>query len=139
MPRKSKTLRCTLCSRLGELKCVETLTGKAGAYLSMSQDQIDNLAIAVTEAVGNAIVHGNKKNPDKKVTVVFRLHADRIEVAVSDEGEGFHPEQIDNPLDPANLMKENGRGIFILKSLMDDVHFEFSPKGTTLHMVMKVQ
>ncbi len=132
-------MQCTFQSRLDELKCVESLTNEAGKILSLSQDQIDNLAIAVTEAVGNAIVHGNKKDPDKTVTVVFKLDPDQVEVAVSDQGGGFDPHLIDDPLDPANLLKENGRGIFILKALMDDVHFEFSPKGTTIRMVMKVR
>lgn len=139
MPQQSEIMQCTFQSRLDELKCVESLTNQAGETLGLSQDQTDNLAIAVTEAVGNAIVHGNKKNPDKTVTVVFKLDPDQVEVAVSDQGGGFDPRQIDDPLDPANLFKENGRGIFILKALMDDVRFEFSPKGTTIRMVMKVR
>jgi serine/threonine-protein kinase RsbW len=139
MPKQTEIMRCTFQSRLDELKCIESLTNKAGAILSLSQDQVDNLAIAVTEAVGNAIIHGNKKDPDKLVTVVFKLDPDQVEVTVSDQGSGFDPGQIDDPLDPANLLKENGRGIFILKALMDDVRFEFSPKGTTIRMAMKVR
>ncbi|HDQ43950.1 MAG TPA: ATP-binding protein [bacterium] len=139
MSRRPEILKCTVSSCLTELRCVEKLTSQAGARLSLSQDQIQNLAIAVTEAVGNAIVHGNRKDPKKKVGVVFRLLPDSVEVSVTDEGKGFDPGRIDDPLEPANLMKENGRGIFILKNLMDEVQFDFSPKGTTLRMVMKIR
>ena len=58
-------------------------------------------------------------------------------VSVSDQGKGFKPNQIADPLDPENVMKESGRGIFILKMLMDDVKFTFSPKGTTLTFTLK--
>jgi serine/threonine-protein kinase RsbW len=57
-------------------------------------------------------------------------------VTVKDQGEGFDPSAIHNPLDPENLMKEHGRGIFILKSLMDDVRFDFSRSGTTIRMTL---
>lgn len=137
MPNLPQKLECSFQSDLAELKCVEKMTSKVGEIMSLSQDQVDNLAIAVTEAVGNAIVHGNKKNPDKKAHLSFDLKPGKITILVSDEGEGFIPENIDDPLDPANLLKESGRGIFILKTLMDDVGFEFSGKGTTIRMVMK--
>lgn len=136
MNRTPEMTTVTIPSKLKELNKVELLSEKIAKKISLSEDQQDNLAIAVTEAVGNAIVHGNKKDPEKKVTVTFRLEDDRIEVTVQDEGEGFDPDELANPLDPNNIMKESGRGIFILKSLMDDVSFSFSPQGTTLRFVM---
>ena len=136
MNRTPEVTTVTIPSKLKELNKVELLSEKMAQKMSLSEDQQDNLAIAVTEAVGNAIVHGNKKNPQKKVTVTFRLEGERIEVSVQDEGEGFDPDELADPLDPNNIMKESGRGIFILKSLMDEVSFSFSPKGTTLRFVM---
>jgi serine/threonine-protein kinase RsbW len=128
---------CVIQSRLDQLSCVDRMTGKIARKLRLDRDQQDNLGIAVTEAVGNAIVHGNRSDPEKKVTIRFQVEGDRVHVFVSDQGRGFNPESLPDPRLPDNLMKENGRGIFILKSLMDEVHFDFTPAGTTLHMVMR--
>lgn len=122
-----------------ELKRIEHLTCKIARELDLSDDEQDNLSIAVTEAVGNAILHGNKKTYGKKVDVVFKIDKNQITVSVKDEGKGFNPDQISNPLDPNNLLKESGRGIFILKTLMDDVSFSFSTEGTTISFVMNIR
>lgn len=122
-----------------ELKRIEHLSCKIARELDLSDNEQDNLSIAVTEAVGNAILHGNKKIPGKKVNIVFKIDKSRITVSVKDEGKGFNPDLISNPLDPGNLLKESGRGIFILKTLMDDVSFSFSPEGTTISFVMNIR
>jgi serine/threonine-protein kinase RsbW len=136
MTKTPKETCCIIPSSLKELRYIERMTQRIARGLCFSEDQRSNLAIAVTEAVGNAIVHGNKLDPTKKVTVAFRLENDRIRVSIQDEGKGFNPNQLANPLDPQNLMKEHGRGIFILKNIMDEVHYSFSPQGTTIHMTM---
>jgi serine/threonine-protein kinase RsbW len=138
MKRRPEILMCTIPSSLDELHHADAMTEKISRELRLTRDQKNNLGIAVTEAVGNAIVHGNKKDPGKKVNIEFQIRKDEIEVLVQDEGRGFDPNSLDNPLLPENLMKESGRGVFILKTLMDDVHYHFSPKGTTLHMIMKI-
>lgn len=138
MDGRKKILECTIPSHLEQLNCIERLTAQAAEQLRLSEDQQDNLAIAVTEAVGNAIVHGNKKDPEKKVTIRFQLKPDSVHVTVKDEGHGFDPDQIANPLDQGNLMKESGRGIFILRKLMDKVTFDFTPGGTIIHLTMKI-
>ena len=114
---------------------VETITDKISRKLKFSEPDRDSIAIAITEAVNNAIYHGNKL--DKKKKVRFSIHAlpNALQFTIGDEGNGFKPDDIPNPLDPANLLKENGRGIFILKSLMDQVNFDFSGKGTTITLV----
>jgi serine/threonine-protein kinase RsbW len=137
MSQTSKEISCTIHSRLEELSKIEHLSEKVARKMDLSEDQQDNLSIAVTEAVGNAIVHGNKKDSRKKVYIIFQLEKDRVKVTVRDEGRGFDPDQLTDPLDPRNIMKESGRGLFILKTLMDDVSFTFSPKGTTIYFVMK--
>ena len=137
MRRTSEEICVTIHSRLKELTKIEKISGKIAAKMSLSEDQHDNLSIAVTEAVGNAIVHGNKKDPKKKVYITFQIDKDEIKVSVRDEGEGFNPDELSDPLDPKNILKDSGRGIFILKSLMDDVYFTFSPKGTTIHFILK--
>ncbi len=137
MKKIPQEISVTIPSSLKELSKIERLAGEIARKMNLSEDQQDNFSIAVTEAVGNAITHGNKKNPKKKVRIVFRLGKDKIKVSVTDQGQGFDLNKITDPLDPKNLMKESGRGIFILKRLMDKVSFSFSPKGTTVNFVMK--
>jgi serine/threonine-protein kinase RsbW len=101
------------------------------------EDTIADLAIAITELVNNAIKHGNKKNQAKKVTVRLILENGKAKAMVADEGEGFNPDIIPDPVAKENLMKEIGRGIFIVKSLMDDVEFNFPPEGGTRVIITK--
>ena len=140
MTKKDKALiesiPVTISSQLSELAKVEQISETVSDKMGFNQDEKDNLAIAITEVVGNAIVHGNKQDPDKKVFVQFHIYTDRLHVEIQDEGDGFDPEQVDDPLDPANLMKESGRGIFILQNLIDAVEFEFSKSGTKVHLTM---
>lgn len=105
--------------------------------IGVPEDSIANLAIAVTELVNNAIVHGNKLKKNKKVTVSLTYDSGRIEITVADEGEGFNPEIIPDPLAEENLLKEIGRGIFIVNSLIDEVKFQFPPGGGTKVTITK--
>ncbi len=98
----------------------------------VEESVIADIAISVSELVNNAILHGNKASPDKTVTVRVGKAGGTISVAVRDQGNGFNPESIANPIDEANLMKEVGRGIFIVRSLMDSVEIEATPSGTTI-------
>jgi serine/threonine-protein kinase RsbW len=126
-------------SRLEELSRVEKLAQKIAKTYCLDQDELDNLAIAVTEAVGNAIIHGNGRNPEKTVKISFRIDGEFLKIDVQDEGSGFDLRSLSDPLLPENMMKESGRGIFILKSLMSEVHFSFLPKGTVVHMALRLR
>jgi serine/threonine-protein kinase RsbW len=126
-------------SRLEELGRIERMAAKVARVYCLSQDELDNLAIAVTEAVGNAIIHGNHRDPSKRVRIAFRVDAEFLRIDVQDEGNGFDPGTLSNPLLPENLMKESGRGIFILKSLMDCVDFRFTPTGTVVEMALRMK
>lgn len=134
---KSKTLRISVESNLDRLGEVEEMAEKAADLMNFNDEERDSLAIAVTEAVSNAIVHGNKEDEAKRVEVVFEVGRGRVRVSVKDQGPGFDPEKVNNPLDPENLLKESGRGIFILSALMDEVSFDFSKGGTLLTMVKR--
>lgn len=112
---------------------LETLLRRAG----LSEDAIANLAIAVTELVNNAIKHGNKLQKDKKFTVSVVYTPERVRITVADEGEGFDPGEVPDPLAEENLMKEIGRGIFIVNSLIDEVRFQFPPEGGTMVTITK--
>ena len=82
-----------------------------------------NMLVAVTEAVNNAIQHGNKSNPEKKIDIIFRPDKDIINCYVSDEGNGFDYSNLPDPTDPENVEKLNGRGVFLMKHLADAVAF----------------
>jgi serine/threonine-protein kinase RsbW len=104
---------------------------------NIPEDSIADLAIAVTELVNNAIKHGNKNDRKKKVTVFLSYVNGEARAVISDEGKGFNPENISNPIAEENLLKEIGRGIFIVKSLMDEVRFLFPPGGGTSVAIAK--
>ena len=126
-------------SDLSNVQKVEKITEKIAKYMKFSEEEQDSLAISVTEIVGNAIVHGNKKDKNKKVTVNFDYKDETITVSIQDEGDGFNEKTIANPLEPENLLKESGRGIFIVRALMDEVDFIRSKKGTTVRLVKKTK
>jgi len=93
---------------------------------------VADIAISVSELVINAMLHGNESSPDKSVTVRINKADHLVKISVSDEGSGFNPNEIENPLAEENLLKEVGRGIFVVRSLMDTVDIKPSPSGTTV-------
>jgi len=101
------------------------------------EDTIMDLALAVSELVNNAIEHGNERDPEKKFIVVLCSRQGEIEISVTDEGHGFDPDDLPDPLDDENLLKPSGRGLFIIKSLVDQIQFSFSPGGGTTVIVTK--
>lgn len=105
---------------------IASLCSKAG----LNEDKSDNMAIAITEMVNNAILHGNKQDKSKMVTVEAVYFDDRVQVSIQDEGDGFDPEDVDDPLQPENLWKQSGRGIFLVKEFVSEVTFEPSDSGT---------
>jgi len=104
----------------------------------LDKSVIADIAISVTEVVVNAIIHGNKSILEKVVTVTVGKTKTAVEIVITDQGQGFNPDNIDNPIDDANLLKEVGRGIFIVKSLMDDLKIEPSPTGTRFTLIKKL-
>jgi serine/threonine-protein kinase RsbW len=131
--------RMVIESDLNNIQKVEKITEKIAKYMRFSEEEQDSFAISVTEIVGNAIVHGNKQDKNKKVTVDFEYKNDMIVVSIQDEGKGFSEGDIANPLEPENLLKESGRGIFIVRALMDQVDFIRTKSGTRVRLVKKTK
>ena len=90
----------------------------------VKEDIYGHILVALTEAVNNALQHGNKANPDKNIEVTFRVKSDTLYFTVKDEGSGFNPNTLPDPTDPKNIEKPTGRGIFLMKHLCDNVTFE---------------
>jgi serine/threonine-protein kinase RsbW len=94
--------------------------------------------MAVREAVTNAMVHGNQEDETKSVEVVFNCLGNALEIEVRDQGEGFDPTVVPDPTEPANILKTSGRGIFLIRSFMDEVEWLARPEGgTTVRMVKR--
>ncbi|MBN2000499.1 ATP-binding protein [candidate division KSB1 bacterium] len=133
MTRKAENIKkMVISSKPENIHIVEQETEKIARKIGFCEDDLDSLAISVTEVVANAIMHGNGKDASKKVYIEFIYSKKQIEIHVRDEGIGFNPEGIANPLEPENLFKESGRGIFIVKTLMDDVSYKFHSSGTEI-------
>ena len=126
-------------SALEFLDLVQTLSDCVTEFMGFDDDTTHWIGMSVRESVTNAIQHGNKLDPDKKVDIRFEVTPDHLEITVKDEGNGFQVEKLPNPLDPENLLKPSGRGIFYIRSFMDEVEFlTHSQGGMEIHMVKKV-
>ena len=97
--------------------------------VGFDQDGRYRVSLSVTESVTNAILHGNTEVADKKVGVQFTISMDRLIIRVQDEGRGFDEGRLPDPLDPGNILKTSGRGIFYVRSFMDDVQYRRLPEG----------
>lgn len=128
-----------ISSDLDNLKKVEKFNQKICDQVGLSDEQSDNMAIAITELAINSIMHGNKEDKKKKVTFHAVLKDDRIEVSILDEGGGFDPQELPNPTNPQNIWKEHGRGIFLVQHLIDEVNFEKTPRGMKITLTEYIQ
>ena len=133
MVTRGGTVRIQIHSNFDMLDLVQIASDHIGQLAGLDEDSVHWISVAVRESVINAIKHGNREHPDKLVTVEFTFAppADPGEliVRVLDEGEGFEPEEVADPLAPENLLKSSGRGIFFMRSFMDDVTLQRRPAG----------
>lgn len=121
IPAKGKTLDITSTSE--NIRLVERLVEDVCDVFNVNEDNYGNILIAVTEAVNNAIYHGNQGNPKKHIKIGFESGEKNIRFSVSDEGKGFDYNNLPDPTDPLNIDKLNGRGVFLMKNLADKVEF----------------
>lgn len=113
-----------ITSELKNIAEVEKLIDRICELKGMSEDVYGNMLIAVTEAVNNAVIHGNCFQKDQLVHITVTDFADRLCFSVQDHGKGFDFTNLPDPTAPENIEKENGRGIFLIKNLADDLEFE---------------
>ena len=133
MVSDSHVVRIELPSSFDLLDLVQIVSDRLSAMAGMEEDAMHWVSVAVRESVINAIKHGNKEDRAKHVTVEFLLspreQPREFIVEVLDQGIGFDPEEVANPLDAENMLKSSGRGIFFMKSFMDDVTMARRPEG----------
>ena len=126
------TISIQVPSIMENIRMIESFIDNAKEKFDLDDDIYGNIMIAVTEAVNNAIKHGNSGNKSKSVYLSLFLDESLIKFVVKDEGTGFNYESLPDPTAPENLEKPGGRGIFLMKHLSDEV--EFKDNGTVVEL-----
>jgi serine/threonine-protein kinase RsbW len=129
-----KIYRITLRSSPRSIKRVEGYLQKISSAVELDEIQMHKLMVSLTEAVNNAILHGNRSKADKKVSVRCEVVPGWLLFEINDEGKGFRPDHVRNPLKEENLHRESGRGIFLMRTLMDKVEFEHLSSGMQVRL-----
>ena len=116
---------------------VQTVLNHVTGVVGFDEDACHYMSVAIRESVVNAMRHGNKLDENKRVTVEFAIQPEALLVHVQDEGTGFKPEAVPDPVAEENLLKADGRGIFFMKSFMDEVKYSFPEGGGTRVTLLK--
>jgi len=127
-----------IASRFENIELVQVAIESSLDLLDLGEQTAHRIALAVREAVANAIKHGNREQADKKVEVECVLEPDQVVVRIEDEGEGFDPTTLPDPLRAENLLKPSGRGIFFMNQFMDEIDYTFRPGGGTIVTMKKL-
>jgi serine/threonine-protein kinase RsbW len=129
----------TLESSLESVNKAEQAARDLAVKTGFDEEEIDRIAMSVREATVNAVLHGNQYDPKKRVTIAFEVTPESLSVAVRDEGKGLDPGSIPDPLAPENLLKQSGRGIFLIRAFMDEVRFRSMDPGTEITLIKRVR
>lgn len=124
-------------SRFENIELVQLVLKDYLERLGMDEDTCHWVDLVVREALANAIKHGNEQDPAKQVHVDLAVEESELVIQVEDEGVGFDPSLLGDPLAPENILRPNGRGIFYMKSFMDDIHYSSGPGGGTMVTLRK--
>ncbi len=116
---------------------MQSLAEEVFALVGFDEEEAYWPILAVREAVMNAVLHGNEQDPGRKVRVEYRLEGEQLEVRVSDQGSGFDPGDLTDPLSAENLLAEGGRGVYLMRQFMDEVRFSFPESGGTCICLVK--
>ena len=128
----------TLDSTLETVDNAEQTAIRIAADNGFDEDEVMQIAMAVREAAVNAVLHGNAYDPGKKVMLDFERTGRDLVITIRDQGAGLDPAKIPDPLAPENLLKTSGRGIFLIRSFMDEVQIHPSQTGTEIKLVKHV-
>lgn len=126
---KAGPIRMSLSSRFENIEMVQHLCSRLLEGREVPEETRHWILMALREAVANAIKHGNRQDLSKHVHLEMDVVADTLAISIRDEGEGFDPKAVDDPLAPENRLKTSGRGIFYMRTFMDDVRFQRHAEG----------
>ncbi len=132
-----KTISTEIASLKKNYALIESLLRKANEEFCCQEERFRNVLIAVSELVMNAIVHGNKEQVSKKVRVTVEYDENVMRVKILDEGNGFKYDKKSKPKLPEDMMKESGRGLFIVKSLVEEINCRDTEEGTEFTLTVR--
>lgn len=117
---------------------VEEFVNYFGRDLNLSEEKIAHLLLTVTEATTNAIIHGNKCDAKKLVVIDVWVENGSLYISVKDSGKGFDPSALPDPTETDNLLKDSGRGVYLMKVYMDEIKFNVTEQGTETLLILKL-
>jgi len=126
-----ETNELTLPSRIESVEEAAVFIAAILSRSGVNEEIAFGVDMAVREAVTNAVLHGNKQAEEKSVHIKAKTGPGWLEISVDDEGEGFNPQDVPNPTESENIMKTSGRGIFFMRTFMNDVEWFIRPEGGT--------
>ena len=128
----------TLDSSLQSVNMAEETAQLIAAKMGFDEDNCLKISMAVREAAVNAVLHGNAYDPQKRMTIAFENTGQTLVITVTDEGKGLNVNSVPDPTTPENLLRQSGRGIFLMRSFMDEVRVRLLAPGTEVTMVKNV-
>ena len=138
MTAPTPKVHVAIASRLENIELVQVAIESSLDLLDLGEKTSHRIGLAVREAVANAITHGNREEADKRVEVQCVFESNQVMVVIEDEGDGFNPASLPDPLKPENLLKPSGRGIFFMSQFMDEIDYTFRPEGGTIVTMKKL-
>jgi len=124
-----------LNSTMESVNQVEAAAEKLACEAGLDEDECFHVTVAVREAVVNAVLHGNENDSAKQIAVSLQNTGEDLIFTIADQGKGLDPDTLPDPLAPENLLRGSGRGIFLIRSFMDEVHFRQLQPGTELTLI----
>lgn len=138
MSHPLKTEHLSVPSTSDQLEVIDNVVEAMAGEMGFGKDAIADLGICVTEAVMNAIEHAHQDQPELMVDLTIECYADRMKVSVRDHGPGFDEAAVPDPTAPENVLNLGGRGLMIMRAMMDEVEVKSYADGTEISMVKKL-
>ncbi len=133
-----KTYTLQIESDPNNLITVEEFVNYFAKDIGIEEEKLSALLLSVTEATTNAIIHANKCDVTKKVLIDVTADEGLLKISIKDEGKGFDPESVPDPTKPENLLKDSGRGLYLMRVYMDELKYNVTPEGTETILIMYI-
>jgi len=131
------TTELSLPSRIDTVATAAAAVAEFVGRVGISDEAAFGIDMAVREAVTNAVLHGNRQDEEKVVDISLKSSPEAVEISVHDQGPGFNPEEVPDPTEQENILKTSGRGIFFMRTFMDEVNWLIRPGGGTTVRMLK--